>query len=428
MARIRRRANGNYEAVYYDRTGQRRFRSTRTRNARTARAVADRYEADANDSDPASRYKASVGDALGLLLEDRQAQVAAGNRSAGTVRMYRVKAGHLIRVFEMEGDQQKPFLLVRLKARHVDEYIEKRRDEGAAEHTIAKELTTLRAALRICKRREMWPGAIEAVMPAGFSPGYKPRGRYLTVQELHALVTHLTPDHAARACFAVATSANMGETERAMREDITADAVYVRGTKTDSRPRHVPIVMPWQRSLLEITNAYAQGADGRLFAMSAGGFHTALVRAAADAKIPRVTSNDLRRTFGHWMRAAQVPLELIAPAMGHATTQMLQKVYGRLDAGELATLMGRAAQSATLMPQTLHHGMENVDQADAKKTDNPVKSHAGGGGRTHTGITPEDFESIDQMGLQPRDYERKRKQTAENATLMPQRLHSSRGK
>lgn len=37
-----------------------------------------------------------------------------------------------------------------------------------------------------------------------------------------------------------------------------------------------------------------------------------------------------------FVRAGDVPLELIAPAMGHASTQMLERVYGRLTPDVLA--------------------------------------------------------------------------------------------
>jgi hypothetical protein len=35
------------------------------------------------------------------------------------------------------------------------------------------------------------------------------------------------------------------------------------------------------------------------------------------------------------MRQSRVPLELLAPLMGHSSTKMLEKVYGKLDASEL---------------------------------------------------------------------------------------------
>lgn len=58
-------------------------------------------------------------------------------------------------------------------------------------------------------------------------------------------------------------------------------------------------------------------------------------RPAAAVKIRRCSPNDLRRTCATWLRAAGVSPELIAPAMGHADTRMVERVYGRLPVEDL---------------------------------------------------------------------------------------------
>jgi hypothetical protein len=52
--------------------------------------------------------------------------------------------------------------------------------------------------------------------------------------------------------------------------------------------------------------------------------------------IERCSPNDLRRTYGRWMRIAAFPDEIIAPTMGHADTRMLERVYGKLSPEELS--------------------------------------------------------------------------------------------
>src|SRR5213075_1395745 len=54
------------------------------------------------------------------------------------------------------------------------------------------------------------------------------------------------------------------------------------------------------------------------------------------AGIERCSPNDLRRTYGRWMRIAAFPDEIIAPTMGHADTRMLERVYGKLTPEELS--------------------------------------------------------------------------------------------
>jgi len=74
------------------------------------------------------------------------------------------------------------------------------------DHTIAKELVALRAALKLAKRRGIWKGDPAEVLPVGFAPEYKPRNRFLTYDELEALLSELLEDAAARVAFTIATS------------------------------------------------------------------------------------------------------------------------------------------------------------------------------------------------------------------------------
>ena len=59
-----------------------------------------------------------------------------------------------MRIFERnaKGDAV-PYSLADIQARHIDDYLIKRTDEGASAHTIAKELTTLRRALKLTPRQ-----------------------------------------------------------------------------------------------------------------------------------------------------------------------------------------------------------------------------------------------------------------------------------
>jgi len=278
------------------------------------------------------------------LLRSRREQAAAGRRSFETVRFYETKAGHLVRVFEnTDDDTYVPFKLPDLQARHVDSYVSRRRAEGAHEATIAKELVTLRAALKLAVRAGLWLGNPAAVLPIGFAPEYRPRSRYLTPDELAKLLGALLADQAGRAAFIVATSASWGESCRAMRVDVADDlsTVYIRGTKRSTRLRTVPIVGETARSLLEYALAYARGEGGLLFHPWAN-VRRDLAKACRDVKIPRCSPNDLRRTCATWLRAAGVSPDLIAPVMGHADTRMVERVYGRLPIEDLRRRLSQA--------------------------------------------------------------------------------------
>jgi integrase len=253
---------------FYER-GRRVVRTTKCRDRAAAERVARDWERDASDPDHAAARTATLSGALKHLLTRDEEEVKAGRRSADTTAFHKTKAGHLVRVFEVQPDGSRvPFPLAALRAHHVDDYISRRRGEEVADATIAKELVVLRKSLRLAIRAGMWRGRIEEVIPVAFSPEYEPRKRALDAGEVGKLLAQLLADQAARVAFIVATSACWRETELARREDVGEGlaTVLLRGTKRKTRFRTVPIVSPAQRSLLEYAVEHASGKDGALFA------------------------------------------------------------------------------------------------------------------------------------------------------------------
>lgn len=162
--RVFRRGKTYYCYVYEN--GVRVQRSTRCQDKKAAEVVARRLERDAADPDHATTAAASLSDALKLLLDARGEKAKAKRGSAETVAFYKRKAGHLVRIFEtLDDGAYLPFRLQDLRADDVDDYISTRREEGVTDHTIAKELVTLRAALRLAVRKGIWRGNPAAVMP-----------------------------------------------------------------------------------------------------------------------------------------------------------------------------------------------------------------------------------------------------------------------
>ena len=177
--RLFRRGKVWYVHVYEH--GVRRQVSTRCHDRKAAEARARELERDAADPDLAATKSSTLSDAIKLLVDDRAALAKAGKRSADTVSFYRAKASHWIRVLEMGGDAEGayvPFPLARLTARTVDEFITARRNEGAGENTISKELVALRVALKLARRAGIWRGDPGAILPVNFAPEYKPRERH----------------------------------------------------------------------------------------------------------------------------------------------------------------------------------------------------------------------------------------------------------
>jgi integrase len=370
---------------FYDASGARQCRSTRCHDRRAAESAARGLERAAQDPARAARRSTTLATLLQTLVDARHEQAVAGVRSHATVKFYAGCAAQWLRV--LGGDLP----AAQLDAATIDGYLSQRRRERTSEHTIAKELTTLRSALRLALRRGTWSGAIDAVMPARVESGYRPRTRALTLAEAQRLLGALEPDRAARVAFILATSARWGETCRAERGDARGDRVHLRGTKTELSDREVPIVSPEQSAMLAFALEHAGGRAPQLFRSwsnpmrdleracrragcvarrcpAAIAKHWQCDRAeCADAAITRCTPNDLRRTCATWLRHAGAPLELIAPVMGHRTTTMLQLVYARLStdalASRLAATIDCSAGVAVSVDSAALHGLPGLTEA-----------------------------------------------------------------
>jgi integrase len=335
MRLFRRRRDGIETGPWimwgYDSNKRRYQRSTKCHDREAADMVARRWERQAAMREPLPVAIApTLAGAFALLLMHRRELVAVGKRSPWTVTMLELHARHWCGALGGSAP------LANLRAVAVDRYVSMRRAAKVSDHTIVKELSSLRAALRRALRAGLWTGSLDALMPDDVSNDYRPRTRVLARDELAPLLFALSPDRAAIVAFIVGTGARLGEALRARREDIAPDRSYVRlrGTKTALSARTVPLV-GWGRELVEFALAGGCGRDGLVFSAGAKSVGWALRRACVRAGIPRVSANDLRRTYATWLREAGAPPALIAPAMGHADSRMVERVYGRLDVGAL---------------------------------------------------------------------------------------------
>lgn len=147
--------------------------------------------------------------------------------------------------------------------------------------------------------------------------------------------------------FAIATSAEWSALERARPGDVAPDlsSARVRGSKNLNRDRVVPLQLLPFRMLLSYALENGGGQAGRLLSLSPN-FRRILAEACARAGIPRCSPNDLRRTHAKWLRLSGVAPANIAPSMGHADSRMVERVYGKASAEELAHV--QAAEIAAL--------------------------------------------------------------------------------
>lgn len=105
--------------------------------------------------------------------------------------------------------------------------------------------------------------------------------------------------------------------------------------RDEARDRTVPTVLRWQSQLLAFALAHADGADGMMFSRWTN-VRRDLAAACARASIAPATPNDLRRTCCHYLAASGASERAAAALMGHASSQMVRRVYGRLGDEEVA--------------------------------------------------------------------------------------------
>ena len=341
-----------------------RKRSTKCTDRKAAETIARAFERESADPEGAAKNAATLSDALGLLINDCESKANAKppKASRATVEFYRKEAGVVMSLLAPSWDSEQPdrsldLPLRAVTAAKVDGYIAQRRGEGVTDSTIHKELTAWRRAMKLAKRANIWDGEIDRVFPIAFAPGYKPRERWMTPTEWLLLLADaeaLEQPESRRAdtvrsrlailaivAFMAATSAEWGAVLRARPEDVDVALwrVHIRGTKDaqkgGNRDRVVPIVHVGHGYLLLFAMVYADGGGVLLFRTKAN-FRRDLAAACARTGIGRLSPNDLRRTHAQWLRRGGVQPADLAPIMGHADSRMVERVYGRVSAVDLA--------------------------------------------------------------------------------------------
>lgn len=302
--------------------GGRRIRvSTHCRDKRAAEAELRRLERRAHGTaDPATDTPPhSVTDSINHLVTR-----GCLGLSDGTVRMYREKGGHLVRLL---GDRD-------VNGLHVDDvaaYFTKREAEGAATESVRKERVTIFRALKLARARGILQCDPTSLIPP-YQSRYVPRDRYLTLAEFQLLLAELLPHRQLWVVVAVFTAGRRSEVSALRWEhvDWQERTVLLPGTKTKKSRRKVPLV-----PLLDQVLRRCRGRSG-LIVGAWGNVGRDLPAACKRAGIARATPNDLRRTYASWLKQAGVDSFTVAQLLGHSTSRMVELVYGRIDAATLA--------------------------------------------------------------------------------------------
>lgn len=339
MGRLyRRHADGFWYGDYYTPEGQRVQRSLRTHDRAVAKERLRLAELGATPQARGRRQR---------LMDAIEAMIATlHDKAEATREFYREKGRRLLKtlgnpwIHEIDRAMLAAYVARRLNKAD--------REHGrASTHTVAKELITVRRALR-----EAVESGVLRAMPAfpRHSPRYRPRKTWLPPEQFEAVCAELAPHRRLWASLAALAGANLSEVEAIDWSDVylKLDALHIPGTKRESRDRTVPLAPSLKHRLLEVDEKHRRGRVVKPWGSVRRDLRAAVRRANARAAelaaergepapepIPFVSPNDLRRTFGSWLIQRGVPPQTIAVLMGHSSTRMVEQVYGKLAKGNL---------------------------------------------------------------------------------------------
>jgi integrase len=337
------RPGGSWYGWFYVK-GHRIRRCTKTRDRRTAEAILRRWEREAAGAAEIPQSLDTVQVAFDDLVDHGLSDVAASTKD-----YYEAKAGL---VTTRLGD----VVLSDLTLDDVQGYIHERLEADKVKPlSVAKELTALRLALKLAKRRGRWRGELADVIPT-FRARYQPRTRHLSPEDYRRLLAKLPAHRRLWLTVACYTGARASELRGLMwgHIDLAGGWVTLPGTKTARAARKVPISPALGKALAD---AKPGRPEALLFPVK-GNLHRSLRRACAALGLDPVSPNDLRRTYASWLVSAGVSTYVAARLLGHSSTRMVEAVYGHLADGALL-----AAAGALPLPQ----GHRKAPQKRAKK-------------------------------------------------------------
>lgn len=314
----RKREGGTFYGTIYERSGKRRQVCLWVRDRRAALAELRRLEREAHGA-PADAAEEAPPRPLTEVLEQFLAY-GLPERSEATREIHGYKAGHLGRILG-EHDVN---ALTRID---FAKYLQQREAEGVVQHTRAKEAITMRMALRFA-----FENGLMARDPAGIVPkmktGYVPRTRHLSPDEAERYVRSFKPARQAWILVGIYSGCRKSEINRIRWEHIDLEnrILLAPGKKTPDAWRRLPLHPVLEALARELPR------DRPTFVRPWPSPNSQLLIKARRLGIPRISPNDLRRTFASWLVQGGAPLKLVADLLGHRTTAMVEKVYGHLRA------------------------------------------------------------------------------------------------
>ena len=273
-----------------------------------------------------------------------------------TKKMYRQKAGHLVRLLGptqinlLHRDDTAAFIKTRIK-----ELVSTGSAEQSARSTVNKELITFRRVLKHAEARDEFAGNIAKVIPP-FKFVYVPRTSRLSDEQFTRLIRELAPHRRLWVLLACYLGGRDSEIDGLRWEHIdwVRGVVRLPGKKTQKARRIVPlpaalvihlknikqtaglIVGDWANVRRDLPEACLKAKCPACKGDRVASQTCETCGNTGRLPVPRCTPNDLRRTFGSWLKNSGVDSAVVARLLGHSSTRMVDLVYGHLDDPTLA--------------------------------------------------------------------------------------------
>jgi integrase len=324
-------------------------------------ALAFRRERERRAADPTYAAQAApaknIGEWVSLVVGQKRRM-----RAAATADFYESKLGHVVRIFGAASP------ITHLTPGRFDEYVKQRADEGARPTTILKEIGCAKVVAGEAERHGAFRGNTKLFKPSDLSDDYEPGERFLLPEELAKLLPELSDKRGAHVATAIAIGSRFSESFRIKREDVkhspatesSAESflVYVAGTKTKKSKDTIPVAQPFH-GLLRAALRFLPLAPWSNMTRD-------LEAACRRAGIPKVTSNDLRRTNASWLIEAGVPDSMVSRLLRHVDERMVRRVYGRSRPEKLAEAIAGQIANATKARQLPDSGARKAEIAPEK--------------------------------------------------------------
>lgn len=231
-------------------------------------------------------------------------------------------------------------------------YIAKRRKDGRKDATIRTEMGCLRSAVLWAEKAKLIRRAPAIDMP----PASPPRERYLTRDEVNALLAAASDPHIRLAILMMATTAGrIGALLELEWSQVDFNRRVIRLAKGEIGPKKGRATVPINDTLMAaLTTAKAASVSDYVIewgGRKVGSIKTGFAAAVKRAGIEHCTRHDIRRTAGRFMIENGVPIEEVAQYLGHTNPNVTRSTYAQFSPDYLRKAAGSLEFNAPVSVQ-----------------------------------------------------------------------------